>query len=135
MSSNVTGKQHRGHPLRGLSLIPHADPTQEVPFYPFNYVPSFAAGVTFVALFGLVTGMSCSPSYSRKYPLTFFPIVLHLIQAVRKRIWWLIPTVVTGGVSEIIGWSGRLWGSKDPTSMKPYLMQFVLLPSSLVAHN
>lgn len=113
------------HLFHGSSLIPYIDPTQENYDYPFNYVPSFAAGVTFVVLFSLVTSMSCSLSLSRKKPLTLLPIVIHLIQALQKRIWWLFPTVVTGGVAEIIGWSGRLWGSKNPTSMDPYLMQFV----------
>jgi hypothetical protein len=70
--SSATGKQHIDHPFHDLSLIPHIDPVQEGLFYPFNYVPSFAAGITFVALFSLVTSMSYSPSLSRKQPLTFF---------------------------------------------------------------
>jgi len=115
----------RRHLFHGLSLISYTDPTQDNYAYPFNYVPSFAAGVTFVALFSLMTSMSFSLSLSREKPLILLPIVLHLIQALHKRMWWLFPTVVTGGVAEIIGWSGRLWGSKNPTSMDPYLMQFV----------
>lgn len=50
-------------------------------------------------------------------------------------MWWLFPTVVTGGVGEILGWVGRLWGSREPTSMNPYLMQFVLLCSPFVTHS
>jgi len=38
-------------------------------------------------------------------------------------MWFLFPTVITGGVGEIIGWAGRLWGSKNPTSQNPFLMQ------------
>lgn len=66
---------------------------------------------------------------------TLSQIGLHLGQALHRRMWWLIPTVVTGGVGEILGWVGRLWGSREPTSMKPYLMQFVFLCSLLVAHS
>ena len=118
--------------FHGSSLISYIDPTQENYDYPFNYVPSFAAGVTFVVLFSLLTSMSCSLSLSRKKPLTLLSPVIHLIQALHKRMWWLFPTVVTGGVAEIIGWSGRLWGSKNPTSMEPYLMQFVPSPLYLL---
>lgn len=42
------------------SLILHTEST-EGPVYPFNHIPSFAAGTTFVVLFSLVTGtpLSC----------------------------------------------------------------------------
>ncbi|KAF9645570.1 RTA1-domain-containing protein [Thelephora ganbajun] len=94
------------------------EPTQ-IFDYPFNYIPSFAAGVTFVVLFSFVTG-------------------LHLGQALHRRMWWLLPTVVTGGIGETIGWVGRLWGSKDPISMDPYLMQItttIISPTFVLAAN
>jgi len=46
--------------------------------------------------------------------------------------------VVLGGVGETIGWSGRLWGSKNPTSMNPYLMQItttIASPTFILATN
>ena len=64
--SSAAGKQHKIHPFYGLSLIPHEDPAQEGPIYPFNYVPSLSAGVTFVVLFSVVTSKSRSPSLSQK---------------------------------------------------------------------
>lgn len=91
---------------------------------PFNYVPSFAAGIVFVVLFSIVTG-----TFSYLLPhdgyLTHRSTATHLGQALRGRAWWLFPTVITGGVGEIIGWAGRLWGSQNPTSRNPFLMQYV----------
>ncbi|KAF9784938.1 RTA1-domain-containing protein, partial [Thelephora terrestris] len=86
---------------------------------PFNYVPSFAAGIVFVVLFGLLT-------------------TIHLGQALRSRMWWLLPTVVIGGIGESIGWAGRLWGSKNPTSQNPFLMQItttIISPTFILAAN
>ncbi|KAF9781599.1 RTA1-domain-containing protein [Thelephora terrestris] len=83
--------------------------------YWFNYVPSFAAGTSFIILFSV-----------------------HIGQALHRRMWWLLPTVVTGGVGEIIGWVGRLWGNKEPTSMNPYLMQItttIISPTFILAAN
>jgi hypothetical protein len=54
------------------------------------------------------------------------PTVLHFGQAIRFRMWWLLPTAVLAGLAEIIGWSGRLWSSKNPLSLDPYLMQYVV---------
>lgn len=95
-----------------------AEPTQGFT-YPFNYIPSFGAGTTFVVLFSLATG-------------------IHIGQAMHRKMWWLFPTVVTGGVAEILGWVGRLWGSKEPESMKPYLMQItttIISPTFILAAN
>ncbi|KAG6336213.1 hypothetical protein ID866_2864 [Astraeus odoratus] len=53
-------------------------------------------------------------------------------------MWWLLPTVVTAGLLEILGWSARLWLSKSPTAFKPYEMQLVgtiLGPTPLLAAN
>jgi hypothetical protein len=89
---------------------------------PFNYVPSFPAGIVFVVLFSIVTSNLFSSRLLDSH-LTHLPLAVHLGQALRARMWWLLPTVVTGGVGEIIGWAGRLWGSKNPTSQNPFLMQ------------
>ena len=89
---------------------------------PFNYVPSFEAGIVFVVLFSIVTGSSSSFRFSGSY-LTYHSIAVHFGQALLARAWFLFPTVVTGGFGEIIGWVGRLWGSKNPTSQNPFLMQ------------
>lgn len=40
-------------------------------------------------------------------------------------MWWAIPTFITGGVGEIIGWSARVWSSKAPLLDTPFMMQYV----------
>jgi hypothetical protein len=53
-------------------------------------------------------------------------IVIHVVQAIRFRLWWLFPTAVLCGLLEVIGWSGRLWSSKNPFLREPFIMQCVL---------
>lgn len=63
-------------------------------------------------------------------PLTTIPppsIAVHVVQATRFRLWWLFPTAVICGVTETIGWSGRLWSSQRPYLRLPFLMQYVLV--------
>jgi len=85
-------------------------------------VPSFEAGILFVVLFSVVTGTLSFLYLSDRY-LMRRQTAAHLVQALRSRVWFLLPTVVTGGFGEIAGWVGRLWGNQNPTSMKPYIMQ------------
>ena len=60
--------------------------------------------------------------YSRRCLLL---IVVHIAQAHRFRLWWLFPTAVLCGLLEILGWSGRLWSSRNPTLHKAFVMQCV----------
>ncbi|KAG8990457.1 hypothetical protein FRB94_000291 [Tulasnella sp. JGI-2019a] len=73
----------------------------------FGFVPTLWVCALFVALFS-ITGL------------------VHLYQAFRYRVkkWW-IPTVVTCGLVEVLGWSGRVWGSQNIWSQDPYIMQIV----------
>ena len=73
---------------------------------PYGYTPTTWICILFVALYSLTT-------------------LVHLAQAIRSRMWWMIPTAVLCGLTEIIGWSGRLWSSYDVDNMDPYLMQYV----------
>lgn len=50
--------------------------------------------------------------------------MIHLGQAIRFKLWWLLMTAVIAGIAEIMGWGARLWSSKNPTNITPYLMQY-----------
>ncbi|KAG8990458.1 hypothetical protein FRB94_000290 [Tulasnella sp. JGI-2019a] len=73
----------------------------------FGYVPTLGVCILFVALFSITT-------------------LAHVYQAFRYRVkkWW-IPTVATCGLVEVIGWSGRIWGSQNIWGQNPYIMQIV----------
>lgn len=38
----------------------------------------------------------------------------------------MLPTLVLCGLSEVIGWAGRVWSAKNPYLRDPFLMQYVL---------
>ncbi|KAJ7088164.1 RTA1 like protein-domain-containing protein [Mycena epipterygia] len=85
----------------------------------YGYTPSEAVGILFIALFAIST-------------------ILHAGQATYYRMWWLFPTACLCGVGELLGWSGRLRSSFDPTLSDPYLMQItatVIAPTPLIAVN
>ncbi|KAF8317965.1 RTA1-like protein [Clavulina sp. PMI_390] len=86
---------------------------------PYGYNPTLYVCALFVALFSLST-------------------LVHLIQALWKRKWYLLPTVVIGGCGEIIGWSARLWSAKNVCNGTPFLMQIsttIISPTFLAAAN
>lgn len=85
--------------------------------YPYGYAPTEYVCIIFVVLFSVSAA-------------------LHLGQAVRYRMWWLIPTAVFCGVLEILGWAARLWSSRNPPNPNPFEMQIVctiLGPTPLLA--
>ncbi|EJD04117.1 RTA1-domain-containing protein [Fomitiporia mediterranea MF3/22] len=87
----------------------------------YGYIPTLWICALFVALYSLST-------------------IIHLGQAIRFRLWWLLPTVVLAGIGEIIGWAGRLWSSKTflGNAQDPFLMQIcatIISPTPLLAAN
>lgn len=87
----------------------------------YGYIPTEGVCATFVALFGLST-------------------LIHLGEAIYFRLWWLLPTIILGGIGEVIGWSGRLWSSKTYLGnlVEPYLIQIsttIISPTPIVAAN
>ncbi|KAJ6517097.1 RTA1 like protein-domain-containing protein [Mycena vulgaris] len=87
------------------------------PFNPYHYVPTKWICLTFLALFTIST-------------------VLHLGQAIRYRVWWLLPTAFVSGLLEILGWSARLWSSFSPTKLLPFEIQVIgtiIGPTPLIA--
>ncbi|KAI0692783.1 RTA1-domain-containing protein [Cytidiella melzeri] len=86
---------------------------------PYHYVPTEWICALFIALFAL-SGL------------------LHLGQGIYTRLWFMLPTAVLANISEVIGWGGRLWSSKNPTLLDPFLMQItttIIAPTPLVAAN
>ncbi|KIM54062.1 hypothetical protein SCLCIDRAFT_1222277 [Scleroderma citrinum Foug A] len=86
---------------------------------PYNYVPSREVGIVFVTLFAIST-------------------VAHIVQAVRFRMWWLFLTAVFCGVSEVVGWSARVYSSSHPHALVPYSIQTsatITGPTPLIAAN
>ncbi|KAI0048958.1 RTA1-domain-containing protein [Auriscalpium vulgare] len=85
----------------------------------YHYVPTEWIAIVFVVLFSIST-------------------ILHLGQAIRWRIWWLLPTAVLCGLLEVAGWSGRLWSSFNIDLRAPFMLQIVatiIAPTPLVAAN
>ena len=74
---------------------------------PYGYTPTTWICILFVVLYSATT-------------------VAHLAQAILSRLWWMVPTIVLCGLSEIIGWSGRLWSAYNVQVMDPFLIQCVL---------
>jgi len=86
---------------------------------PYHYVPTFYVCVIYLVFFG-------------------FSTALHLGQAIRSRLWWLLPTAFICGIGETIGWAARLWSSKNPYLLTPFLMQIsttIIAPTFLSAAN
>ncbi|KAG1729970.1 RTA1 like protein-domain-containing protein [Suillus paluster] len=105
--------------LTGTMTIAGPMQTQQVSDSPYNYTPTKWICVIFVMLYSIST-------------------VLHLVQAIKYRLWWMIPTATFAGILEILGWSARLWSSRSPELLTPFEMQLVgtvIAPTPLVAAN
>ncbi|KAL4979236.1 RTA1 like protein-domain-containing protein [Aspergillus desertorum] len=74
---------------------------------PYGYVPSLAAGIVFLVLFGLT-------------------MVGQVIQFAWKRTWWCAVFAV-GSLTEVIGWAGRTWSAECPYNTDAFLMQITTL--------
>lgn len=90
----------------------------------YNYTSPDTASES--AALGLSSLYACKPTTSvcvlfvALYSLTAF---VHIAQATLFRVWWMIPTVVLCGLSGIIEWAARLWGSNNALDMDPFLIQ------------
>ena len=50
--------------------------------------------------------------------------VFHLAEALKYRVWWLLPTAVVAGVGEILGWYARLQSSYDVQNISAFKQQY-----------
>ncbi|KAG2078712.1 RTA1-domain-containing protein [Suillus decipiens] len=95
------------------------DTTQQASVGPYNYVPTEWVCVFFVVSYSISTA-------------------IHMGQALKYKLWWMIPTATLSGVLEILGWSARLWSSRRPELLTPFEMQLVgtiIAPTPLLAAN
>lgn len=86
---------------------------------PYDYVPDRNVAICFLTLFAISTS-------------------LHLFQSWKYRIWWILPTAIFCGVSEIVGWGARLYSSSNPTALIPFDIQIsstITGPTPLIAAN
>ncbi|TFY80951.1 hypothetical protein EWM64_g3064 [Hericium alpestre] len=86
---------------------------------PYHYVPTESICILFVVLFSISTAV-------------------HVVQALWFRHWFLFLTVISSGLMEIAGWSGRLWSSINPFASDPFTIQITLTiigPTPLLAAN
>ncbi|KAG1741867.1 RTA-like protein [Suillus paluster] len=59
-------------------------------------------------------------------------------QALKYRLWWMLPTATFAGVMEIFGWSARFWSSQSPKLTQAFhcrLVGTIIAPTPLVAAN
>lgn len=86
---------------------------------PYNYVPTEWICASFVTLYCISAA-------------------IHMGQALKYKLWWMIPTVTFAGILEVFGWSARLWSSRSPELLTPFEMQLVgtvIAPTPLLAAN
>jgi hypothetical protein len=86
---------------------------------PYGYMPDKAICILFLSLFA-------------------FSTLLHTGQATAYRMWWLFPTVILGGIGEILGWTGRLWSSENILHETPFMIQIattIIAPTFILAAN
>jgi len=86
---------------------------------PYDYVPDRNVGIIFITLFAIST-------------------VLHLFQAWKYRLWWILPTAVFCGTAELVGWGARLYSSSNPRALIPFEIQIsstITGPTPLIAAN
>uniref|UniRef100_A0A0W0F190 RTA1-domain-containing protein n=1 Tax=Moniliophthora roreri TaxID=221103 RepID=A0A0W0F190_MONRR len=82
---------------------------------PYGYRPTYYVCVIYVSLFSATT-------------------LMHSLQALWTRRWFLFPTIVLAGCIEILGWSGRLWSNQNLLLDTP-ISTLIIGPTPLLAAN
>jgi hypothetical protein len=93
------------------------------PLLLYHYIPSEWAAITFISLFGISTRMYVPFVLNRLLLTVELSQVVHTIQALYFRLWWLIPSAILCGFLEVAGWSSRLWSSRHPFLFPPFIIQ------------
>ncbi|KAF5676498.1 Rtm1p [Fusarium circinatum] len=77
----------------------------EYDFKLYRYTPSLAATIISVVIFGILTG-------------------LHLWRLFRARAYYFTAFTI-GGIFEVVGYAGRIWGHYDKESIAGYVIQAI----------
>ena len=88
----------------------------------YNYVPTEWIAIMFLSFFALST---CMLAFLLHKSLLTVELraVIHTVQALYFRLWWLIPSAIFCGFLELTGWSSRLWSSQNPFLDTPFTIQ------------
>ncbi|KAJ7108976.1 RTA1 like protein-domain-containing protein [Mycena crocata] len=100
-----------------ISRLVLRDDTTSTDDSQYGYTPQEYVAIIFLALFG-------------------FSTMIHIGQAMHYRMWWLFPTAVLCGVTEVVGWGGRMWSSLAPENSTPFTIQIsttIMAPTPLLA--
>jgi hypothetical protein len=91
----------------------------------YHYIPLKWVAITFISFFGISTCTYAPLVLNRLLLIVELPEVVHVIQALYFRMWWLIPSAIFCGFLEVVGWSSRLWSSQNPFLSTPFIIQWV----------
>lgn len=86
----------------GSGLIPGLDPRQTL----YGYVPTEWVCALFIALFGFSTFIHIAQAAKVRTLDDNSWFMLNVIY--QYKLWWLYPTIVVGGVCEVLGWVGTM---------------------------
>jgi hypothetical protein len=82
--------------------IPGLDPQETL----YGYVPTEWVCTLFIVLFGLSTSIHIVQAAKVCTSDDASRIMLNVIY--QYKLWWLYPTIVVGGVCEVLGWVGTM---------------------------
>jgi hypothetical protein len=115
---------HTDHPTWSVLAETDSNSEPEELRNPYEYIPTRYVCLIFVVLFGVSTCLFSL--FCDWLPTHIYSLVIHLVQALWRRRWFMIPTAVLAGLLEVLGWSGRLWSSYNPLLDTPFLIQYVM---------
>ncbi|KAJ9108611.1 hypothetical protein QFC19_002329 [Naganishia cerealis] len=117
----------------GAHLLARAERYRESPY---GYIPSSGVCITAIVLFSVSTAVHIAQVlyYSlqrrrRSRALSITNDGSEPLASVNRQpnYWWILATLVPGGLLEIVGWAGRYWSSQNVLNIQPFLMQITTL--------
>ncbi|GHJ90097.1 hypothetical protein NliqN6_6499 [Naganishia liquefaciens] len=109
------------------SLVARAQRYRESPY---GYVPSSGVCLTAIVLFAVSTALHTIQAiyYSIKRCRTArLASGDSAVARAEPNYWFILVTLVPGGLLEVVGWAGRYWSSQNVLNIEPFLMQITTL--------